>query len=240
MAPCEGAQRCSSDGKSGCDGRCSGKGGSFSFLPAIADQKILLARASAEKGDVLGTFCLHECFEKGIGCAKHESVADELLERAADLGSFSAYCELVENRSLDLCRRIQLLVSFLGIHAADSKDLHSFLETALDLHIREGSYSDLVFEVGELFTKNTDFSEGMVFGRREWPCLIDVLMQIVSLHDERCDAALEACIAWVLIAKRMRLNKDVRKMVSKMVWAGRRDGRQCAFYKTREKKGRLK
>ena len=44
-----------------------------------------------------------------------------------------------------------------------------------------------------------------------------MLKQVVAMYDEWCGAARAACFVWILIAKRMGFNKDVRKMIAKLV-----------------------
>ena len=55
------------------------------------ERRFQMACASAEQDDATGTFSLSQCFRECIGCERSESLADELLERAADLGCINAY-----------------------------------------------------------------------------------------------------------------------------------------------------
>ena len=69
---------------------------------------------------------------------------------------------------------------------------------------------------------NIDFDEGSVSGQGQDPSRFDRLARAVEMYDRWCDLAREACVIWALFAKRMGFNKDVRKMIAKMVWEGRR------------------
>ena len=48
-----------------------------------------------------------------------------------------------------------------------------------------------------------------------------IFERAVALYDGCCDRAREACVMWILIAKRIGFNKDARRMIAKMVWEGR-------------------
>ena len=66
------------------------------------------------------TCCLMLRFREGSGCENNESLDDELLERALDLGSFFALCHLVENREME--KRTMSLMSFVGLHVSAASD----------------------------------------------------------------------------------------------------------------------
>ena len=90
-----------------------------SFLGS-GEKKFQLARASAEKGDAFGTYCLMQCFMDGSGCVKDDEVALELLERAADLGTFWAYRHLVQHDKVHSPNRMKLLTCFIGISSFEA------------------------------------------------------------------------------------------------------------------------
>ena len=48
----------------------------------------------------------------------------------------------------------------------------------------------------------------------------------VELYRFWCDSARDTCVSWVLIAKQIGLNKDVRRMIAKMLWDARKE---CLF-----------
>ena len=186
------------------------------------EKKFQLARASAEKGDALGTYYLMQCFVGGIGCVKDEGIARELLERAADLGSFSVFCELVENCEMKPEKRAKLLVSFFGLYAFGSADLYSDLKELLQRHETDEALKQVIFDVGG--TLKDTIEEGKVLGKDVNSTCLETFLRVVELYDRWCDVAREACVAWILIAKRMGLNKDVRRMIAKLVWEGRKAG----------------
>lgn len=188
--------------------------------------KFQVALASAVKGDVEGTFFLMQCFLRGIGCKKNERVAKELLKRCADLGSVSAFYLLFKDPRLEPFEMVRCF-GFFGMFFFGSNALLSALDAVLERHAMDDSFGDaILFEVGEMFKGNLDVEKEKVFREAQLPSVINTLSRVVSMYDGWCDAARDACVAWVLTGKRIGLNKDVRRMIARMVWESRREGRQ--------------
>ena len=75
-----------------------------------------------------------------------------------------------------------------------------------------------------MFKGNIDVEKGRIFSQPYDSGYVNVLVQAVAVYDACCDMAREMCVTWVLVAKRIGYNKDVRRMISKMVWETRREG----------------
>ena len=211
------------------------------FFSSRSDgEKFQLACASAEKGDAFGTYCLMHCFRAEIGCKKNESFAEELLERAADLGSVDVCYDLARNREMKPWQRVKLLISFFGMYFSGSGRLYFDLEEVFRRYATDGSCTDVIFEVGEMFKGSIDVERGMVFGRKHRSNDLDILLRAVGMYDRWCDVAREACVAWILIAKRIGVHKDVRRIIAKMVWEARREGRGNPLSKEAKKEARDK
>ena len=65
----------------------------LSYSCSPVERLFQLAWRSTELGDAKGTYCLMQCFRDGIGCKTDDVLAEELMERAVDLGSVSAVNE---------------------------------------------------------------------------------------------------------------------------------------------------
>ena len=191
------------------------------FSSCSDERKFQLACTSAENGDAVGTFRLMECFMDGISCKKNKSLAEALLERAADLGSFLAFDDLAWNRAMEPEQRVKYVVSFANIYCR-VEDIHSDLEAVLLRYAREGSCGDVIFEVGEMLKGYINVEKRQVFGREQDSGFLEMVVRAVAMYDRWCDLVREACVAWVIIARRMRVHKDVRRMIAKMVWETRR------------------
>ena len=186
-----------------------------------------LACELTAKSDAVGTYWLMECFKKGIGCEKNESLSAELLERAADLGSLSAYVDLVHQDEMTSAQRLELFVLFFDLHPVGAHRLYSSLFDVLRCHAGDGTCGSLIFAVGKMLKGKVDVEKKEVFGhwhKQQRLSFFQTLLQAVAMYDRWCDAAREACVAWVLIAKQMGLNKDIRRMIAIIVWETRKEG----------------
>ena len=112
--------------------------------------------------------------------------------------------------------KVKLLTSFFAVPAYDIVGLVSGLRLVLRHHTL---YGDVIFEAGEMLKPIV--AEGKVFGRNLDSEHLELFSQAVMMHDGWCDIARRACVAWVLIAKRMRVSKDVRGIIARMVWEAR-------------------
>ena len=196
------------------------------FSSSCEEKKFELACASARKGDADGTYRLMECFRRGIGCERNDSLAEELLVRAADLGCFGAYFDIVRNACLEPAERAKHLIGFFGMYKFGSSRFCADLCAVFLSRAADGSCADAVlFDAGEMLKGNIDVQAGTVFGRNGDSEHLEMLLQAVALYDRWCGVAREACVMWVLTAKRMGVNKDVRRMIAGMVWETRREER---------------
>ena len=195
----------------------------MSLAACSDDEKFRFACASAEKGDAKGTYRLMKCFAEGTGCQKSAQFAAELLERAADLGCCSSFYDLVEDGSREPAQRVKVM-SFFGLYSFGTDELVNNLRLVLDCYSRDSSNGRLLFEVGEMLLGKIEAEVGKVFGRKEDASCVKVLLRTVAIYDACCNTASEGCVAWILVAKRLKVNKDVRTMISKMVWRNRREG----------------
>ena len=186
-----------------------------------------LARLSSEKGDASGTYCLMACFRDGLGCERIESMAEELLDLAADLGNSNAFHDLLEVEGMEPAKRLKLLVIFFDIYFFGLGKVCSALEAVLGSYSTDGSYTNAmaIFEVGEVFKGCIDIEKERLFGKKQELVHLECLLRPVVMYDRWCDAARDACVTWILFAKSMGFNKDVRKMIARLVWDARREAR---------------
>ena len=195
------------------------------LLFSVSDERrFCLASASAEQGDARGTYLLAQFVRCGRGCEKDEMLADELLERAAELGCYDAYVTFL-NSEKNPAEKVKLLTIFFGVHSFNISVLESALDAVFLCYASGGSCGDAIFEAGEVLKGNVNVGKGEIFGLERNPTRIRVCNQAVTMYDGWCDAARELCVAWIVIAKRIRLNKDARKMIVMMVWEARSEAR---------------
>lgn len=83
-----------------------------------------------------------------------------------------------------------------------------------------GSLSEY-FLIGELSVR----SEKTIMMDVDEPMLTRNMEDVFSYHKYVLGAVRDECICWVLVAEKLKVNKDVRKMIAKMVWGTRFEGR---------------
>ena len=188
------------------------------------ERRFQLACAPAEQGDATGSFALSRYFRQGFGCEKNEGLADVMLERAADLGSIFAYETLLHCQK-DAAFKLKLLCVVLSIDPFYLDQLSLNLDAAIRVYMSDGSFSDAIFEAGEVLKGNINVEKEEVFGKKQARSELRIFERAVSMYDSWCNTAGEACVTWILIAKQIGIQKDVRKMIAKMVWEARSEAR---------------
>ena len=152
--------------------------------------------SAAEKNDAYGTFRLAECFQEGFGCKKNMKIAAELMERAADLGEHAACRALDRKRDSRAAERVKYLICCFDMYSSDWNKLCSVLEDVLSCHAKQFSCGDVILEVGEALKGEIDEEKETVFGEKQSPYLIEVMVKVVEMCDIWCSVAREACVAW--------------------------------------------
>ena len=79
------------------------------------------------------------------------------------------------------------------------------------------SCGDLVFLAGSILRVTSVSSD------RVRVCDLKICAWAVEMFDFWTDSARDAIVTWVLCAKRLPLHKDVRKMISLLLWDSRKE-----------------
>ena len=181
------------------------------------------AWSSAARENARGMYELSQFFQGGVGCIKDEARSRELLRRAAELGHYKAvevFACSVPNRE----KRLAMLCDVLPYSVQSLENFCFELKHVLSAFVQNGGGCRAVFEAGEILKGKIDWNNRTVFGYRARSDISDC-RRAVELHDSLCDAAREVCVLWILIAKKLRFHKDARKIIAKILWDARREGR---------------
>ena len=93
--------------------------------------------------------------------------------------------------------------------------------------LKDGAgYPTVVFEIGRVLSKHVRVCENsrQIFNsRNDYDNRIVSARQAIDFFTVQINACKSAINAWAIIAIRQKLIKDVRVMISKMVWAARGD-----------------
>ncbi len=180
-----------------------------------------LAQLAAVQRERDGFYWLGECFRFGTGCERDLTLAKENFLVAAELGHVCAaqsYAYLL-GVSDHLCWLWLTRVAWLGLN-------HSFLGS-LTLPVQEFvsgiGNARIVFLIGRALKGNFNEEKKEFFGRYlfEFDSLIIPAHQAVSLYDSQMKSARLAVDAWILVGIRLKIVKDLRILIGKMIWDAR-------------------
>jgi hypothetical protein len=210
--------------------RCSADLG-FAFAQArLADrtrgeEKFKFAQLAASQGERDGCFALGCCFRDGEVCEKDLDKAKENFLRSSELVHVWAMNEL--GRLVDESdpqrwrwwgRAAALEVSFFF--------LSNFAKQVKFFHSCSGSAA-VVFAIGQVLKGNVNELDGTIFKDKDkFDSRIGPAKQALAFYEAQIKATKSAMHAWTQVGIKLKVVKDVRKLIAKLIW----DSREEALY----------
>jgi TPR repeat protein len=187
----------------------------LAFRGEMQDQESFdWASKAAAQGDRHGVSRLARCYELGLGCEKDENKAMQLFKEAADLEDDVALFKYGEWAfDEDDPRRY----SYMGRAAARGYRLGymSLLGAAVAKRDRR-----IQFEVGA--ANRRVFKNGWTFGPGNSTELQrEAYRDALAKYRRCCDAAKAAVECWLVVGRRLRVAKDIRGVIGKLLWEQR-------------------
>ena len=159
------------------------------------------------------------CFQNGLGGCEIDLNSENSLI-AAELGRVSAAANygLLLGESDPCC--------WLWLGRAALLGLPDFFLWSFPKHVEEffsgAGNATVVFVIGCALKGNIDMEKKRIFGSDyNFISLIDPANQAVSFYSSQIKSARLAIDTWTLVATRLRLIKDMRMFIGKMIWEGR-------------------
>ena len=109
--------------------------------------------------------------------------------------------------------RLQWFARAAAKDANLKRDFLAELTMTTYLFLESGNFREAVFFGGAILFRTAEF----------WPERNSYCESTVELFCFWTDSAREMVVAWILCAKRLQLNKDVRRVISSMLWETRKD-----------------
>jgi TPR repeat protein len=164
-----------------------------------------LQKAAAQKNRD-GMFELGMCYRSGEGCECDPTKALALWREAAE-NDWRRYQWLGMSARKRFWQSTPLLVE-----AAESQ-----------LQLWESGWDGgrVLLELGRVFRGQV--AQGAVFGMECRDDEYAAAQRCVDLHDRWTSMARAAIACWLAIARRLRVAKDMRRLIAQMVWDGRAD-----------------
>jgi hypothetical protein len=179
-------------------------------------ERVQFAVASALNGEPHGLMaCGIMCFDKRLPPAQ----AGSYFGRAARLGFRAAMVPYAKCCFVyDSIERYEWLARSIGPDVRDHRELWHLISPLIhDIFVTGLQSCRLLYPISKALSKH-GWKVGQVFGAHkiDFDC-------VLSIYPTCTNQARSEIRAWCLVAKRNRIYKDVRVMISKMLWARRAD-----------------
>ena len=190
-------------------------------------ERFKFAQLAAAQGERDGLFWLSWCFRHGEGCEMDLDKAKENFLRASELGHASSMMVLgyLFNESDPQRWRWWGQAAALG----DSFLFLSDFAKQVEL-FNSGSGSGVVmFAIGRALQGHVHEHARTIFSSDyEFDSRIGPAKQAIAFYEAQIKATKDAMRAWTLVGIKLKVVKDVRKLIAKLIW----DSREEALYKT--------
>jgi hypothetical protein len=183
------------------------------------DSKWVWAEKAAQQGERDGFYELGTCYMYGYGCTKDELKAKELYLRAAKLGLIGAmtdYAWLLKTSDPERC----IWLAKVCARGGNLLFFTDLIDQMRNFNAGNGQAS-VVFVLGQILRKQIIVDKQMLFGKLEGECVLGPAIVAVQFHEAVCRAARRAVDTWSIIGARVRIVKDVRLMIGKLIWNAR-------------------
>jgi preprotein translocase subunit SecE len=205
----------------------------FAFAQALlarrtrGEERFKFAQLAAAQGERNGFLQLGFCFRDGEGCEQDLDKANEKFLLASELGHVSAMIwlgEVLDESDLRRWRwrgRAAVLGSWGNLLFAFDDQVELF---------NSGSGSAAVmFGIGQALQGHVNEQTRTIFNDEDdFDLRIGPAKQAIAFYEAQIKATKDAMRAWTFVGMKLKVVKDVRKLIAKLIW----DSREEALYKT--------
>jgi TPR repeat protein len=191
------------------------------------DERFKFALLAALQGERDGFLLLGCCFRDGEGCEKDLDKAKENFLRASKLGFVWAMDQL--GKLLDASDPQRWY--WLGHAAARGNNWNfvSLFSKQVELFNSGSGSAVVMFAIGRALQGHVSEESRTIFKERhKFVSLIGPAKQAIAFYEAQIKASKDAMRAWTQIGVKLKVVKDVRKLIAKLIW----DSREEALYKT--------
>jgi TPR repeat protein len=196
-------------------------------LKTVGEEKFTFAQLAAAQGERDGFAILGYCFRFGEGCEKDLDKAKENVLCASHMGDVYAMSRLGDLHDESDAQRWR----WWGRAAALGVSFFFLSNFAKQVELfNTGSGSGVVMlEIGRALRGHVDEEARTIFKSSfiNYSC-IGPAKQAIAFYEAQIKATKDAMRAWTLVGIKLKVVKDVRKLIAKLIW----DSREEALYKT--------
>jgi TPR repeat protein len=208
----------------------------FAFAQALlagrteGEEKFKFAKLAASQGERDGFYWLGWCFRDGQGCEKDLDKAKENFLLASEFGDVSAMIELGWLLGESDPQRWRWLgqAAALGV-------TYCFLpnfEKQVDLFNSGTGSAAVMFAIGRAVQGHVNEEARMIFNDdNDFDSRFGPAKQAIAFYESQIKATKDAMHAWTQVGIKLKVVKDVRKLIAKMIW----DSREEALYDVSER-----
>jgi TPR repeat protein len=198
----------------------------FAFAQALLaertdrEEKLKFALSAAAQGERDGFAQLGCCFRDGVGCEQNWEKAKELFVLASSLGSlFSKSCLGWLHGAADPSRWFWWgLASALGNNWSF---LYNFAKQVELFNSGQGS-RPVMFAIGRALRGHVNEEVKTIFNsQNNFDSLVGPAKQAIAFYEAQIKAVKDAMYAWTLVGIKLKVVKDVRKLIAKLIWESR-------------------
>jgi TPR repeat protein len=189
------------------------------------DEKFKFAQRAAAQGERDGCFALGFCFHDAEGCEKDLDKAKENFLLASELDHVVSMIELgyLLDESDPQRWRWWGRAAALG----PSWNLLSNFAQQVELFNSGSGSAAVMFAIGQALQGRVTEEARTIFSNIV-DSRIDPAKQAITFYEAQIQATKDAMHAWTQVGIKLKVVKDVRKLIAKLIW----DSREEALFKT--------
>ena len=190
-------------------------------------EKFKFSQMAAGQGERDGFYWLVRCFRDGEGCQNGLNSAKDNFLRASEQGDVWAMSNvgaLLDEFDPELWR-------WWGLAAARGNCWPVFrdLVEQVDLFNHGHGSAAVVFVIGQALQGHVNEQARRIFNNVfNFDSCIGPAKQAIAFYEAQIKASKDAMHAWTQVGFKLKVVKDVRKLIAKLIW----DSREEALYKT--------
>ncbi len=184
------------------------------------NEAFLFAQQAAEKHERDGYAWLAACYRSGDGCEMNLHLAKENYLIAAELGytwAASSYADCLEVSDPERW----MWWGRAALHG-ESRYFRLYFPGQVEQFFSGSGNATIVFLIGRTLKGNIDMEKRKIFAfEPSFDSSIGPANQAVSFYEHQIKSARLAVDTWTLVATRLRVIKDMRIFIGKMIWEAR-------------------
>jgi TPR repeat protein len=205
----------------------------FAFAQALmadrtrGDEKFKFAQLAAAQGERDGLFWLGSCFCHGEGCEEDLDMAKENFLLASELGDVWGMVELGD--LLDESDPQQWRWWGRAAALGSSSSFLSYFAKQVELFNSGSGSAAVMFAIGQALQGQLNEEAKTIFRNSfNFDSLIIPAKQAIAFYESQIKATKDAMRAWTQVGIKLKVVKDMRKLIARLIW----DSREEALFKT--------